>query len=139
MYYSIDPALPNQARVRDAIEHWETATCFRFVESTDETDFVTFRPGDGCRSSVGRKGGEQYVTLSPGCSTGNTIHEIGHAVGLWHEQMRADRDIHLLVYWDNIQKGKGHNFKTYVEQGKDGLDQITRRQAVDAAAQEVNA
>src|SRR3954453_23108794 len=32
--YEIDSALPNQARVTDAIAHWEATTAFRFVLRT---------------------------------------------------------------------------------------------------------
>ena len=57
-------ALPNQARVTDAIAHWEANTGYRFVARTTEADFVTFRPGSGCSSSVGRRGGQQFVNLA---------------------------------------------------------------------------
>ena len=53
--YTIDPALPNQARVTDAIAHWEANTRIRFVPRTTEADFVTFRPGSGCSAQVGRR------------------------------------------------------------------------------------
>src|SRR4051812_46966863 len=55
--YTIDPALPDQAPVTDAIAHWESRTRFRFVVRTTEADYVTFRPGPGCSSAVGRRGG----------------------------------------------------------------------------------
>jgi hypothetical protein len=120
--YLINAALPNQARVTDAIAHWEARTPLRFVVRTTQADYVEFMPGAGCSSWVGRRVGRQDITLEAACSTGNTIHEIGHAIGLWHEQMRADRDNSLIVHWANIQADKVDNFKTYVEQGADGFD-----------------
>jgi Astacin (Peptidase family M12A) len=120
--FKIDSGLPNQARVTNAIAHWETKTAIRFVPRTTQTDYITFRSGTGCSSSVGRQGGQQYVNLASGCTTGSTIHEIGHAVGLWHEQTRADRDAYVTIKWSNIQSGKAGNFKTYTALGQDGLD-----------------
>src|SRR5262245_55360312 len=42
--FTIDPTLPNQARVTDAVAHWNANTRFRFIARTAEADFVTFRP-----------------------------------------------------------------------------------------------
>lgn len=117
--FTIDPALPNNGRVNDAIAHWHSRTGIRLVARTNEQNFVTFSPGEGCSSPVGMRGGQQFITLAPGCDKGSTIHEIGHAVGLWHEQSREDRDGFIRILFENIEAGKEHNFDQHITDGDD--------------------
>lgn len=114
--YEIDPALADPGRVTTAINAWHAATGIRFFTRTTETDYVRVVEGPGCSSSVGRIGGMQMVRLNSGCSVGNAIHELGHAIGLWHEQSRRDRDRFVQIHLDNVQPGYERNFDTIAGQ-----------------------
>ena len=41
---------------------------------------------------------------------GNVVHEMGHAIGFWHEQSRPDRDTYITVDLNNVNSGDRHNF-----------------------------
>lgn len=108
--YLIDSSLPNKSRVTSAMNHWRSKTKIRFVERTNQRDYVYFTDDGGCYSYIGKIGGRQIISVGSGCSTGNTIHEIGHAVGLYHEQSHPRRDTYVTINFQNITSGREGNF-----------------------------
>uniref|UniRef100_A0A3B5KY42 Metalloendopeptidase n=1 Tax=Xiphophorus couchianus TaxID=32473 RepID=A0A3B5KY42_9TELE len=65
-----------------------------------------------CRSFVGRQDGGQKLSLQKnGCLYGSTVqHEVLHALGFNHEQVRSDRDNYVSIHYENIGEGMEHNF-----------------------------
>jgi hypothetical protein len=118
-------SLERQAEILDAMALWESDTLVRFVARTPEnqenySDYVLFKSQAGrtCASSVGRQGGMQTLRLAPRCHTMMIAHELGHVLGLWHEQARLDRDIYIDVHWENIEVEHFHNFNRRVGEGQ---------------------
>ena len=46
-------------------------------------------------------------------SNSTIMHEFIHSLGMYHVQSRADRDKYVEIKWDNIKKGKEHNFNKH--------------------------
>jgi len=104
------------------MKDWTTKTCIRFKRRTNEAAYIEFRRGSGCSSYVGRIGRRQYITLASGCwRKGIVAHEIGHAVGFYHEQSRPDRDNYVTIVWANIRSNRRNNFRKYPRSTIDSL------------------
>lgn len=89
-----------------------------FVDHIYFTSSFTNAAGTGSSDSIGRKGGRQYVRFSfwdvfsdTPLGQGLVHHELGHAVGLYHEHQRVDRDSFVIVVGICIQPGKASNFE----------------------------
>ena len=88
-----------------AVETWSNSTCIEFVARSSEEDYIIFeKSSEGCNSNVGRRGGTQVINLVSACANHlhSILHEIGHALGLWHEHSRPDRDSYVTIHEENI-------------------------------------
>ncbi|GMV24582.1 MAG: hypothetical protein AMXMBFR58_06130 [Phycisphaerae bacterium] len=93
-------------RVLAAINAWNGKTNVRLVpRDSSHADWVVFRKSFRNYSFLGRIGQEQAIEIADDAGIGNIMHEIGHAIGLCHEQNRSDRDQFVTVQWNNIKPG----------------------------------
>lgn len=112
VYFDVAADMPsvNRMRISGAIKYWNQRTNLRFEWRTDQPNYVVFERGEGCSADVGMIGGRQVIKLSPECSFGNTLHEIGHCIGLFHEHTRLNRDEYIRINYENVEEGAEDNF-----------------------------
>ena len=91
-----DATEQERADILAAMAEWNARTAVTFVPRSGQRYYASLVRSTGwCRSGVGRDAGTRVETV--GCGVSTTVHELGHAIGLWHEHQRTDRDEYIMV------------------------------------------
>jgi hypothetical protein len=120
--FQLDAAFSASERglIATAFATWSRVAPLRFVERTTQTGYLNVTRDDetgnasNCFSTVGFSFAGQVVrtNIGPGCFSQRTVtHEFGHALGLFHEHQRADRDAYLQIDFSNVRSGAESNFR----------------------------
>lgn len=109
--YYISPDVHSRSVITGAIAEIEAATSIRFEERS-YGNYIKFIPhASACYSQLGCVGGSQDLALANWATVSVAVHELQHALGVYHEQCRKDRDNYLTINWQNIKSGMSHNFQ----------------------------
>ncbi len=90
--------------MREAMDDWEAEANVQFVERNGESDYVHIQDDDGNSSAVGMVTGMQRIRIYNWNFEYIIAHELGHCLGMLHEQSRNDRDTYVEIIYANISQ-----------------------------------
>uniref|UniRef100_A0A4W5PJ72 Metalloendopeptidase n=1 Tax=Hucho hucho TaxID=62062 RepID=A0A4W5PJ72_9TELE len=99
-------ALNAKGIILRAFEQFRLKSCIDFKPRGSEYHFISGTWVVWRSSKYG-----QTLSIGNYCDhIGIVEHEFLHALGIWHEQSRYDRDEYVTIVWKNIRRGHERNF-----------------------------
>jgi hypothetical protein len=104
--FEFEADYPYRDDVLKAMALWEQSGVW-FCQRGNEPNYVVVRNTSGSSNSVvGMSGQSQSVYIGDGYKS---LHELGHTLGLIHEQERSDRDTYVIMQWNEIENGMSND------------------------------
>ena len=94
-----------RANLKGAMDEWTSKTGIKFVERTNQSNYVTVFQEKTCNcgyATLGQAGNQGVISLGARSSVPLIVHELGHTLGFIHEQNRSDRDDYVKINFQNI-------------------------------------
>jgi hypothetical protein len=124
--YTVDPSSGDMTNLSAAISTFNStfSGLIQLIPFTNQTNYIDFDfDGDNtsgvCEAYEGMVGGEQVVGGSGTCTVATILHEMGHTVGVWHEQSRPDRNTYVNVNYGAVIKASRSNFDIIMDNEQD--------------------
>uniref|UniRef100_A0AC34F9I1 Metalloendopeptidase n=1 Tax=Panagrolaimus sp. ES5 TaxID=591445 RepID=A0AC34F9I1_9BILA len=107
--------------IRSATVLYNALTCVKFEENGTNLPVINVVKKGGCYSTIGPLWSQksQLLSLEDHCITDfvTPLHEFAHALGIFHEHSRYDRDQFIKVYPENTMDELSHNFDKISKDG----------------------
>jgi hypothetical protein len=105
----------NRQRFLAACAEWTRVANVRCIPRTNQSVYLFVRNSDGNSADVGMpRSGVAYLKMYNWTWKFIIAHEIGHALGLSHEQCRTGRGEFVRILWGNLRPGtKRVNFNEH--------------------------
>ena len=113
-YYKISSS--RSAEILQAFSMIEGRSSIKFVERTNEPDYVTFiddsSNGSSYSTHVGmEEGSSKVIGLHPSQGIGTIIHETMHGLGYFHEHTRQDRNTYVNVNVSGLSPNQAYQYQ----------------------------
>ncbi|XP_074093841.1 protein tolkin-like [Cotesia typhae] len=119
---------PQRRLILQAMRHWEEASCITFVKRNEKLhrSYLFFtKINCRCCSVIGRvNNGKGIISIDDDCGQfGTILHELGHAIGFFHEHEHPDRDLYVKINFENIKDDDNYLFTKLDLESVSTLDQ----------------